>query len=111
MRNAPGTPRTAVGTVATAVTSTAGFVLAFVTILILTFVALFWIAQQQVENHLLVRKVMERQVGVSPVIVIVALLIGGSALGIIGAVLAIPTAAIVQVIVQEFLDERDRASQ
>jgi predicted PurR-regulated permease PerM len=71
-------------------------------------VALFWVAQQQIENHLLVPKVMERQVGVSPVIVIVALLIGGAALGIIGALLAVPTAAIVQVLVQEILDERDR---
>jgi len=74
------------------------------------FVALFWIAQQQIENHLLVPKVMERQVGVSPVIVITALLIGGSALGIIGAILAVPTAAIVQVIIQEVLDERDRSA-
>ena len=72
------------------------------------FVALFWIAQQQIENHLLVPKVMERQVGVSPVIVIVALLIGGSVLGIVGAILAVPTAAIVQVLVQEILDQRDK---
>jgi predicted PurR-regulated permease PerM len=74
------------------------------------FVALFWLAQQQLENHLLVPKVMERQVGVSPVIVIVALLVGGAALGIMGALLAVPTAAILQVIVQEILDERDRES-
>jgi predicted PurR-regulated permease PerM len=72
------------------------------------FVALFWLAQQQLENHLLVPKVMQRQVGVSPVVVIVALLIGGSVLGIIGALLAVPTAAIIQVIVQELLEETDR---
>jgi predicted PurR-regulated permease PerM len=72
------------------------------------FVALFWIAQQQVENHLLVPKVMQRQVGVNPVIVIAALLVGGSILGILGAVLAVPTAAIVQVVVEAVLDERDR---
>jgi predicted PurR-regulated permease PerM len=52
---------------------------------------------------------MERQVGVSPVIVIVALLVGGSVLGILGALLAVPTAAIIQVIVREVLEERDRA--
>jgi predicted PurR-regulated permease PerM len=71
------------------------------------FVTIFWIIQQQIENHLLVPKVMQMQVGVSPVVVIVALLIGGSVLGIVGAILAVPTAAIVQVIVQEILDERD----
>ena len=75
------------------------------------FVLIFWIVQQQVENHLLVPKVMERQVGVSAVTVIVALLIGGSLLGILGAILAVPTAAMIQVVIQELLDERDRRSE
>jgi predicted PurR-regulated permease PerM len=52
---------------------------------------------------------MERQVGVSAVAVIVALLIGGSMLGILGAILAIPTAAIVQVVVQSLLNNREEA--
>ncbi len=64
-------------------------------------VAVFYIAQQQFENHVLVPKVMERQVGVSAGMVIVALLIGGSLLGIVGAILAVPTAAILLVILQE----------
>jgi predicted PurR-regulated permease PerM len=71
-------------------------------------VILFTVAQQQFENHVLVPRVMERQVGVSAVTVIVALLLGASLLGIVGAMLAVPTAAIVQVVVQELLDERDR---
>jgi predicted PurR-regulated permease PerM len=65
------------------------------------FVAIFFLIQQQVENHVLVPKVMERQVGVSAVGVIVALLIGGSLLGIVGAILAVPTAAILQVLFEE----------
>ena len=75
------------------------------------FVLIFFLIQQQVENHLLVPKVMERQVGVSPVVVLVALLIGGSLLGIMGALLAVPSAAILQVVVQELLDERDRLEE
>jgi predicted PurR-regulated permease PerM len=35
--------------------------------------------------------------------VILALLIGGSLLGVVGAILAIPTAAILQVVVRELL--------
>ena len=70
---------------------------------------IFFFLQQQAENHLLVPKVMERQVGVSAVAVIVALLIGGSMLGILGAILAIPTAAIVQVVVQSLLSSREEA--
>ena len=44
---------------------------------------------------------MERQVGISAGFVIIALLIGGSLLGIVGAILAVPTAAILQVVFQE----------
>jgi predicted PurR-regulated permease PerM len=69
------------------------------------FVAIFFLVQQQVENHVLVPKVMERQVGVSAGVVIIALLLGGSLLGIVGAILAVPTAAIVQVVFQEFIAE------
>ena len=71
-------------------------------------VLIFFVAQQQIENHLLVPKVMERQVGVSAVTVIVALLVGGSILGITGAILAVPSAAILPVLGQVLLDERDR---
>ena len=67
-------------------------------------VLVFFIAQQQFENHVLVPRVMSRQVGVSPVIVIIALLIGGSILGIIGAILAVPTAAILHVVYQKVTD-------
>jgi predicted PurR-regulated permease PerM len=69
-------------------------------------VAAFYIVQQQFENHVLVPKVMERQVGVSAVGVIVALLVGGSVLGIVGAILAVPTAAILQVLFEELVPER-----
>jgi predicted PurR-regulated permease PerM len=68
-------------------------------------VAVFFFVQQQIENHLLVPKVMERQVGVSAVVVIVALLVGGSLLGIVGAILAVPTAAIIQVLFHELVPE------
>src|SRR4029453_4767983 len=57
-------------------------------------VLMFFFLQQQRENHILVPKIMSRQVGVSAVTVIIALLIGGSLAGIVGAILAVPTAAI-----------------
>jgi predicted PurR-regulated permease PerM len=69
------------------------------------FVSIFFLVQQQIENHVLVPKIMERQVGVSAGIVIIALLVGGSLLGIVGAILAVPTAAILQVVFQEMLPE------
>jgi predicted PurR-regulated permease PerM len=71
-------------------------------------VIVFFTVQQQVENHVLVPKVMSRQVGVSAVTVIVALLIGGKLLGLIGAILAVPTAAILQVLFTELTAQKDR---
>jgi predicted PurR-regulated permease PerM len=68
-------------------------------------VLVFFFAQQQLENHILVPKIMSRQVGVSAVTVIVALLIGGSLAGIVGAILAVPTAAILQVVAGEVTRE------
>jgi predicted PurR-regulated permease PerM len=71
------------------------------------FVVIFFVLQQQFENHVLVPKVMARQVGVSAVTVIVSLLIGGKLLGIVGAILAVPTAAILQVLYTELSANRD----
>jgi predicted PurR-regulated permease PerM len=70
-------------------------------------VIVFFVIQQQIENHVLVPKVMERQVGVSAIIVIVAVLIGGKLFGIPGVLLAVPSAAILQVVVMELLDMRE----
>ena len=71
------------------------------------FVIAFFVIQQQFENHVLVPKVMERQVGVSAVTVIIALLIGGKLLGIMGAILAVPSAAILQVLFTTLTAQRD----
>jgi predicted PurR-regulated permease PerM len=71
--------------------------------LMAVWVAVFWIVQQQVESHFLVPKVMSTQVGVSAATVIIALMVGGSLLGVMGALLAVPTAAILLVVFQELL--------
>jgi len=68
------------------------------------FVAAYFGLQQFLENQFIVPRVMEKQVGVSAVTVIVALLIGTQLLGIAGALLAVPSAAIVQVLAQEYLE-------
>lgn len=70
-------------------------------------VAVVLVIQQQLENHVLVPKVMERRVGVSPASVIVAPLVGGTLLGVVRAILALPTAAIAQVVIEELMAEPD----
>jgi predicted PurR-regulated permease PerM len=70
-------------------------------------VGVYFLVLHQLEANVLVPKIMERRVGVSPVVVMVALLIGGALWGIVGAILAIPTAAIISVIVSEFATGQD----
>jgi len=70
-------------------------------------VGIYFLVLHQLESNILVPKIMERRVGVSPVAVMVALLIGGALWGLVGAILAIPTAAILSVIVEELAVDRD----
>ena len=70
-------------------------------------VGAYFLVLHQLEANVLVPKIMERSVGVSPVSVLVALLVGGSLMGLAGAILAIPTAALLSVIVEEIAAERE----
>jgi predicted PurR-regulated permease PerM len=71
-------------------------------------VAVFCLVVQVIENNVLVPKVMGQQVGLSAVTVIIALAIGTELLGFVGALLAVPTAAVVQVLFEElYLAEKD----
>jgi predicted PurR-regulated permease PerM len=67
----------------------------------------YFLVLHQLEANILVPKIMERSVGVSPVAVLVALLVGGALWGLVGAILAIPTAALLSVIIEELAFARD----
>lgn len=64
------------------------------------------VAYQFVENHIIQPVVMRKSVDVSPFIVLVSVLVGASLLGIVGALLAIPVAGSVQVVLRELLKAR-----
>jgi predicted PurR-regulated permease PerM len=63
---------------------------------------IYMVVYQQVENNVLQPVVYKRTVQIHPLLVIVAVLIGGSLLGVLGALLAIPIAATVQILVKEW---------
>ena len=69
-------------------------------------VAVYYLIYQQVENYLLYPRIMKRSVDVSPAATVVAVLIGGSLLGVLGALLAIPIAAAVQLVLAEVVGPR-----
>lgn len=70
------------------------------------------VAMQSLENWVLVPRVMRGAVGLTPLTVFIAILAGTQLMGVIGAVLAIPIAATIQVILTDFINQRrDRDEQ
>jgi predicted PurR-regulated permease PerM len=68
--------------------------------------AIFAIAYQQFENYVVQPRIQSRAVSLDPFIVVVAAIFGGTLLGVIGALLAIPTAAVIQIAIREYIDYR-----
>jgi predicted PurR-regulated permease PerM len=70
-------------------------------------VLVFFIVYQQLENHLLQPLVYGRTVQLSPLVVLIAVLIGASLAGVLGALGAIPIAGALQVIVVDWLAHKN----
>lgn len=71
------------------------------------FVAVYYYITQQLENHILVPKIMQKAVGLNPIVSISVLLIGFQLAGMLGAILAIPVATAVNVFVQDLFLGKD----
>ena len=75
----------------------------------LGFVAIcIYAVAQQFENHLIYPQVVTRVVGVPPLLVILALIIGAKLAGFLGIILSVPMAAIVQELVKDLESGRLR---
>ena len=61
-----------------------------------------YVVIQQLENNIIVPKVMQRAVGLNPVVVIIVLLLGAKLAGVIGALLAIPLAVAIMVVAKDW---------
>jgi predicted PurR-regulated permease PerM len=62
---------------------------------------IFYIAYQQFENYVIYPRVMSRSVDLPGSLIVIAALVGASLLGVVGALLAIPTAAAITLLVRE----------
>ncbi len=67
-------------------------------------VAVLYIVIQQLENYVIVPQVMKRAVGLNPVVVIVAMMIGAQIAGIVGIILAIPVTTALSVVFGDILN-------
>ena len=58
---------------------------------------------QQVENYVLVPKIMEKSAGVSPIVILVALAIGARLAGVTGMIISIPSVIALQILTKKYL--------
>lgn len=65
-------------------------------------VVVFYILLQMLENNVLVPKIMQKAVGLNPIVIIIGVLIGSKFLGVFGALLAVPFIAMILIIVKSF---------
>jgi predicted PurR-regulated permease PerM len=70
------------------------------------FVALGYFVIQQLENSFIVPQVMKKAVGLNPLIVILAVSIGGKLLGISGALLAVPITVVIQILIEDLFNAK-----
>ncbi len=68
--------------------------------------AVWSIVYQQVENNLIQPQIQKRAVDINPFLVVVAVLFGSALLGVLGALVAVPVAASIQIAVREYADMR-----
>ncbi|MBX4204770.1 MAG: AI-2E family transporter [Candidatus Doudnabacteria bacterium] len=66
---------------------------------------IFFIVVQELEGHVLVPIIMSKSVGLNPVMIILAILVGGTLGGIVGALIAVPIASGVSVFVNDVLEQ------
>jgi len=66
----------------------------------------FFLIYQQIENYVVYPRVMSRSVDIPGAVAVIAALVGASLLGVVGALLAIPTAAAIMLILREVVQRR-----
>lgn len=73
-------------------------------------VVILYIVVQQLENQILVPKIMQKTVGLNPIVVIMVMLIGAKIAGVTGLLLAVPTATIIKIFISDFFLEQQKKS-
>ncbi|MGH2969352.1 MAG: AI-2E family transporter [Solirubrobacteraceae bacterium] len=73
--------------------------------------AVFSIVYQQVENTVIQPRIQARAVAVHPLVVLVSVLFGSTLFGVLGALLAIPVAAAIQISVREYTTFRNTRAE
>ena len=73
--------------------------------LLALWVSIYYLILQQVEINVLVPYIMNKAVGLSPIIIIFVMLVGSQYLGILGLVISIPIATSVAIFVKDYMEK------
>lgn len=93
-----------------------GPILASIPAVVLTFtvspvaslgVAVLYLLIQQIENSILVPKIMQGVIGINPILILITLLVGAELFGVAGALISVPVAAVIQVIIFDIAKHQD----
>ena len=69
-------------------------------------VIVLYIIVQQIESNVVTPQIMSKAVGLNPVLVILAFLVGAHVAGVLGAVIAIPAAAVLSVFIGDYIEDK-----
>jgi predicted PurR-regulated permease PerM len=72
-------------------------------------VAIFYLVYLQVENSYLTPRIMKNRVDLPGLAILVALVLGSALEGVVGALVSVPTAVLVAVLLDEYLVSKDAA--
>ena len=72
-------------------------------------VAIFYLIYLQLENSYLIPRIMKNRVGLPGLAILVALIVGSALEGILGALVSVPTAVLVAVLLDEYVVRKDTA--
>ena len=72
-------------------------------------IAVFYLIYLNVENSYLTPRIMKNRVGLPALAILVALLLGSSLAGVLGAMVSVPTAVLVAVLLDEYVVRKDAA--
>ena len=72
-------------------------------------VVIFYVILQQLENSFFAPQIMKKAVGINPVVVLIALMVGGKLAGLLGVLLAIPLITVGSILVKDYLETRSES--
>jgi len=77
----------------------------------IVFVAAWYFIVQQLENQIIVPKLMQKVVGLNPIVVIMVILIGARIGGVVGGLLGVPVAAAIAVYFEDMIKEKQKTEK